>query len=61
MSTQMSVFLSQEAAQPQWGAKAILSFSEVGATIHIGEGHDLGASVQRAGRTLDGQGSHSFR
>ena len=55
MSTQMSVFLSQEAAQPQWGARAILSFSEAGATIHIGEGHDLGA-VQRAGRTLDGQG-----
>ncbi|MEZ8062629.1 MULTISPECIES: aminopeptidase PepB [Vibrio] len=55
MSTQMSVFLSQEAAQPQWGERAILSFSEAGSTIHIGEGHDLGA-VQRAGRTLDGQG-----
>ena len=48
MSTQMSVFLSQEPAQPQWGDKAILSFSEAGATIHLAGGHDLGA-VQRAG------------
>ncbi|MGF1752827.1 aminopeptidase PepB [Vibrio makurazakiensis] len=55
MSTQMSVFLSQDPAQPQWGDKAILSFSENGTTIHLGEGHDLGA-VQRAARKLDGQG-----
>ncbi|MBW3697931.1 aminopeptidase PepB [Vibrio sp. T187] len=55
MSTQMSVFLSQESAQPQWGEKAILSFAENGTTIHLGEGHDLGA-VQRAARKLDGQG-----
>ncbi|MGY3688147.1 aminopeptidase PepB [Vibrio coralliilyticus] len=55
MSTQMSVFLSQEAAAPHWGEKAILSFSESSATIHLGEGHDLGA-VQRAARKLDSQG-----
>jgi len=55
MSTQMSVFLSQDPAQPQWGEKAIVSFSENGTTIHLGEGHDLGA-VQRAARKLDGQG-----
>ncbi|WP_260261215.1 aminopeptidase PepB [Vibrio intestinalis] len=55
MSTQMSVFLSQDAAAPQWGDKAILSFAEQGATIHLGEGHDLGA-IQRAARKLDAQG-----
>ncbi|MCW8334955.1 aminopeptidase PepB [Vibrio sp. SCSIO 43135] len=58
MSTQMSVFISQDSAQPQWGEKAILSFSENGATIHLGEGHDLGA-VQRAARKLDAQGIQS--
>ncbi len=52
MSTQMSVFLSQEPAAPHWGDKALLSFAENGATIHLGEGHDLGA-IQRAARQLD--------
>lgn len=37
MSTQMSVFLSQDSAAPHWGEKALLSFSETGATIHLGE------------------------
>ncbi|MDE1209450.1 aminopeptidase PepB [Vibrio aestuarianus] len=56
MSTKMSVFISQEAAQPQWGDKAILSFSENGVTIHVIEGlHDV-ATVQRAARKLDSQG-----
>lgn len=55
MSTQMSVFLSQEAAAPHWGSNAILSFSESGATIHLGDNHDLGA-IQKAARKLDGQG-----
>lgn len=55
MSTQMSVFISQEPASPQWGEKAILSFSEKGATVHLGEGHDLGA-IQRASRKLEAQG-----
>ncbi|MDC5823083.1 aminopeptidase PepB [Vibrio europaeus] len=59
MSTQMSVFLSQEAAAPHWGEKAILSFSESGATIHLGDNHDLGA-IQRAARKLDGQGIASI-
>ncbi len=59
MSTNMSVFISREAAQPQWGEKAILSFTENGATIHLGEGHDLGA-VQRAARKLDSQGIKSL-
>jgi len=59
MSTQMSVFLSQETAAPHWGEKAILSFSESGATIHLGDNHDLGA-IQRAARKLDGQGIASI-
>ncbi|MDN3696495.1 aminopeptidase PepB [Vibrio cortegadensis] len=59
MSTQMSVFLSKETAQPQWGENAILSFSENGATIHLNESHDFGA-VQRAARKLDGQGIQSI-
>ncbi|MDC5847711.1 aminopeptidase PepB [Vibrio europaeus] len=59
MSTQMSVFLSQEAAAPHWGENAILSFSESGATIHLGDNHDLGA-IQRAARKLDGQGIASI-
>ncbi|AIW13166.1 aminopeptidase PepB [Vibrio tubiashii] len=59
MSTQMSVFLSQETAAPHWGEKAILSFSDSGATIHLGDNHDLGA-IQRAARKLDGQGIASI-
>ncbi len=58
MSTQMSVTLSQQSAAPHWGEKAILSFSDQGAVIHLGEGHDLGA-VQRAARKLDAQGIKS--
>ncbi|MCY9870859.1 aminopeptidase PepB [Vibrio barjaei] len=58
MSNTMSVFLSQEAAAPQWGDKAIISFTETGATVHLGEGHDLGA-IQRAARKLDSQGISS--
>ncbi|MEZ8826184.1 aminopeptidase PepB [Vibrio amylolyticus] len=55
MSTQMSLVISHEPASPQWGEKAILSFSDSGATVHIGEGHDLGA-IQKAARKLDAQG-----
>ncbi|MGX1924195.1 aminopeptidase PepB [Vibrio sp. NH-7] len=55
MSTQMSVFLSQDPAAPHWGDNALISFSDKGATIHLGEGHDLGA-IQKAARKLDGQG-----
>ncbi|WP_194437528.1 aminopeptidase PepB [Vibrio fluminensis] len=55
MSTQMSVFLTQTEAAPAWGDKAIVSFTEQGATIHRGEGHDLGA-IQRAARQFVTQG-----
>ncbi|PMJ93092.1 aminopeptidase PepB [Vibrio sp. 10N.261.55.A7] len=55
MSTQMSLVISHEPATPKWGEKAILSFSDSGATVHIGEGHDLG-TIQKAARKLDAQG-----
>ncbi|MGC9458338.1 aminopeptidase PepB, partial [Vibrio genomosp. F10 str. 9ZD137] len=55
MSTQMSLYISHEPAQPQWGDKAILSFSDSGATVHTGEGHELDV-IQRAARKLDSQG-----
>ncbi|PNH95632.1 aminopeptidase PepB [Vibrio diazotrophicus] len=58
MSTQMSVLISLEAAQPQWGEKALLSFSEQGVTIHLTQSHDMGA-IQRAARKLDNQGLRS--
>ncbi|MCG6234503.1 aminopeptidase PepB [Vibrio furnissii] len=59
MSTQMSVLISQDSAQPQWGEKALLSFSEQGAVIHLEQSHDLGA-IQRAARKLDNQGLRSL-
>ncbi len=55
MSNTMSVLLTKEPAAAHWGTKAILSFSDNSATIHIGEGHDIGA-VQKAARKLDSQG-----
>jgi PepB aminopeptidase len=55
MSTQMSVLISNQAAEPHWGEKAILSFGEHGATVHLQDRHDLGA-LQKAGRKLDSQG-----
>jgi PepB aminopeptidase len=55
MSTQMPVFISSQAAQPHWGEKAILSFTEQGATIHHTD-NELTDVAQRAGRKLDGQG-----
>lgn len=58
MSTQMSVFISEQPAAAQWGDKAILSFSDNGATIHLQDKHELGA-LQKAGRLLDGQGIKS--
>ncbi|PMH37554.1 aminopeptidase PepB [Vibrio sp. 10N.286.49.B3] len=60
MSIQMSVFISQEAAQPQWGANAILSFAENGVTIHATQNVDLNI-IQRAARKLDGQGIKSVQ
>ena len=58
MSVQMSVIISDQPAAPQWGDKAIISFGENGATIHVENGHELGA-IQRAARKLNGQGINS--
>lgn len=58
MSTQMPVFISSQAALPQWGENAILSFTEQGTTIHHTDG-ELVDVIQRAGRKLDGQGIKS--
>ena len=55
MSTKMSVYLSQDEAAAQWGDKALVSFTEQGATVHLTEGYDLGA-VQRAARKIVSQG-----
>ncbi|MBD1576677.1 aminopeptidase PepB [Vibrio sp. S11_S32] len=55
MSTSMLVSITQQAALPQWGEKALLSFDENGAVIHITSATDIDA-VQRAARKLDAQG-----
>ncbi|WP_087022832.1 aminopeptidase PepB [Thaumasiovibrio subtropicus] len=55
MSVEMSVFLTNDAAAPQWGAKALLSFTESGAQIHLTKQSPL-AAIQRAARKLDNQG-----
>jgi PepB aminopeptidase len=57
MSTQMSVFISTESAQPQWGEGALLSYNEQGVVIHLKDTGDFTA-IQRAARKLDGQGLH---
>ena len=51
----LSIFLSNEPAQAQWGKDALLSFSDDAITIHYKSEHRLGA-IQRAGRKLDNQG-----
>ncbi|PSV37857.1 aminopeptidase PepB [Photobacterium sp. GB-27] len=55
MSTIMAVSLTQQAANAQWGANALLSFSAEGAVIHLMENEQL-ANIQRAARRLDTQG-----
>lgn len=55
MSTQMQVTLTSSQADAQWGEKAIISFSEKGAAIHLEGNHDLGV-IQTAARKLDGNG-----
>src|SRR5690554_6728556 len=55
MSTPMLVLISLEPAQPQWGEKALISFSEQGAVIHLTAADDLD-TIQRAARKFDSQG-----
>lgn len=56
MSEQMSVYLSRISAPAQWGAKAIVSFSENGSTIHLSSMQPSLQTIQRAARKLDSQG-----
>lgn len=58
MSVHMSVFISREPAQPQWGENALLSFFDHGAVIHQPQGVDVNA-IQQAARKLDAQGIRS--
>ncbi|MGC9422751.1 aminopeptidase PepB [Vibrio sp.] len=55
MSTPMSVRISLEPALPQWGEKALISFSEQAAVIHLTTANDID-SIQRAARKFDNQG-----
>lgn len=55
MSTVMQVSLSTEQAAPHWGEKAILSYSDSGCCIHIGQACELDV-IQKAARKIDGQG-----
>jgi len=54
----MLVHISKTPAAAQWGEKAILSYSDSGAVIHLDASHDLGA-IQKAARKLDGSGIKS--
>jgi PepB aminopeptidase len=53
--TSMQVILSQQPAEAHWGEKALISFSEACATIHIEQPQDL-AAIQKAARKLDSNG-----
>ena len=57
MSAIMKLILTDMSAEPQWGEKALLSFHQHGASIHIsGNEAECLRLIQRAGRRLDGQG-----
>jgi len=53
--SKISIFLSSEAAGPQWGQSALLSYSDAGITIHYKKESELDA-IQRAGRKIESQG-----
>ncbi|WP_413285085.1 aminopeptidase PepB [Vibrio sp. MA40-2] len=55
MSTQMQVEISKQQAAAQWGEKALVSFNENSAFIHLDDSHDVGV-IQKAARKLEGNG-----
>lgn len=57
--TSMPLTLSYKPAAAQWGEKAILSFTDKGATLHIEGEADL-ATIQKAARKLDSTGIKSI-
>lgn len=56
MSEPMYVFLSRKSAPAQWGANAIVSFSEDRTTIHLSSIQPSLQTIQRAARKIDSQG-----
>ncbi len=57
MSAIMKLLLTDHTAEAQWGEKALLSFHQHGASIHLsGNEAECLRLIQRAGRRLDGQG-----
>ncbi|MGL4205451.1 MAG: aminopeptidase PepB [Aeromonadaceae bacterium] len=57
MSAIMKLLLTDHAADAQWGEKALLSFHQHGASIHLsGDETECLRLIQRAGRRLDSQG-----
>src|SRR5690606_10210552 len=58
----LTLTLSSQPAAPQWGANAILSFTDNSATIHISD--DLNASlriIKKAARSLEGLGNKAVK
>ncbi|MDV7105300.1 aminopeptidase PepB [Vibrio sp. TH_r3] len=58
MSTQMQVQISKQQAAAQWGEKALVSYNENSAFIHLDGSHDVGV-IQKAARKLEGNGIKS--
>ncbi|UJF18963.1 aminopeptidase PepB [Vibrio sp. SS-MA-C1-2] len=58
MSTHMPVVISLQAAEEQWGANALVSFNNGGATIHLTENSNEDV-VQKAARKIANQGIKS--
>jgi len=56
MTAVMSVLLTQERADPQWGEEALLSFSPQGAHIHLVDPAARQRTIQKAARRLSAQG-----
>ncbi|MCW8091946.1 aminopeptidase PepB [Alteromonas sp. ASW11-130] len=52
--TQFTVSLATQPATAGWGEKALVSFTENGATIHLPESGDGLLAIQQAARKLDG-------
>jgi PepB aminopeptidase len=56
MSLNMSVNISREQAPEMWGEKAIVSYSDSGAVIHIGVSDPTLEIIQKAARKIGSQG-----
>lgn len=61
MSAIMNIVLCTEAASAQWGEKALLSFNEHEARVHVPNGSEQERKAQQAGRKLDAMGIKQVR